>query len=120
MRINRLSGVMTNPRHHRAAILLSSPGCTIALGRNSPREPWHRRPARTLPPARCPAPRIRGCGGNMHFGGLVEGKAFSMDASLIKADVDKTKRLRGDPPIAWAKAEEDLRCGSRVRRCPGA
>jgi len=56
----------------------------------------------------------------MHFGGLVEGEAFSMDASLIKADVDKTKRLRGDPPIAWAKAEEDLRCGSRVRRCPGA
>src|ERR1700704_1803957 len=37
--------------------------------------------------------------------GLVEGEAFSIDASLIKADVDKTKRLPGDQPIAWPKAE---------------
>src|SRR4030081_643365 len=31
---------------------------------------------------------------------LVGGESFSLDASLIKADVDKTKRLPGDPPIA--------------------
>ena len=33
--------------------------------------------------------------------GLVGGEAFSIDASLIKADVDKKKRLSGDQPIAW-------------------
>src|SRR5437868_205504 len=38
--------------------------------------------------------------------GFVGGEAFSIDASLIKADVDKTKRLPGDSPIAWPKAEE--------------
>jgi transposase len=38
--------------------------------------------------------------------GLVGGEAFSVDASLIKADVDKKKRVRGDQPIAWPKAEE--------------
>ncbi len=38
--------------------------------------------------------------------GLVGGEAFSIDASLIKADVDKTKRLPGNQPIAWPKAEE--------------
>src|SRR6202451_1863149 len=38
--------------------------------------------------------------------GLVGGEAFSIDASLIKADVDKKKRMPGDQPIAWAKAEE--------------
>ena len=38
--------------------------------------------------------------------GLVGGEAFSIDASLIKADVDKTKRMPGDQPIAWPKAEE--------------
>src|ERR1700727_3251524 len=32
-------------------------------------------------------------------GGLVGGEAFSIDASLIKADVDKKKRLPGDHPI---------------------
>ena len=35
--------------------------------------------------------------------GLVGGEAFSVDASLIKADVDKMKRLPGDQPIAWPK-----------------
>jgi hypothetical protein len=39
----------------------------------------------------------------MHF---VGGEAFSIDASLIKADVDKKKRLCGDQPIAWPKSEE--------------
>src|ERR1700743_1351350 len=38
--------------------------------------------------------------------GLVGGGAFSVGASLIKADVDKMKRLPGDQPIAWPKAEE--------------
>jgi transposase len=38
--------------------------------------------------------------------GLVGGEAFSIDASLIKADVDKKKRVPGDRPIAWPKAEE--------------
>jgi hypothetical protein len=34
------------------------------------------------------------------------GEGFSIDASLIKADVDKKKRLPGDQPIAWPKPEE--------------
>jgi transposase len=38
--------------------------------------------------------------------GLVGGEGFSIDASLIKADVDKKKRLPGDQPIAWPKPEE--------------
>ena len=38
--------------------------------------------------------------------GLVGGEAFSIDASLIKADVDKKKRTPGDQPIAWPKAEK--------------
>lgn len=38
--------------------------------------------------------------------GLVGGEAFSIDASLIKADVDKKKRAAGDKPIEWPTAEE--------------
>ena len=38
--------------------------------------------------------------------GLVGGEAFSVDASLIKADVDRKKRVPGDQPIAWPKAEQ--------------
>ena len=38
--------------------------------------------------------------------GLVGGEALSVDASLIKADVDKKKRVPGAQPIAWPKAEE--------------
>ena len=41
--------------------------------------------------------------------GLVGGEAFSVDASLIKADVDKKKRVPGEQPIAWPKAEEASR-----------
>ena len=41
--------------------------------------------------------------------GLVEGEAFSVDASLIKADVDKKKRVPGDQLNAWPKAEEASR-----------
>jgi transposase len=37
---------------------------------------------------------------------LVGGEAFSVDASLIKADVDKKKRAPGDQPIAWPKVEQ--------------
>jgi transposase len=37
--------------------------------------------------------------------GLVGGEAFSVDASLIKADVDKKKRAPGDQPIAWPKTD---------------
>jgi hypothetical protein len=33
--------------------------------------------------------------------GLVGGDAFSMDASLIKADVNPAKRAPGDQPIIW-------------------
>ena len=38
--------------------------------------------------------------------GLVGGQAFSIDASLIMADVDKKKRLSGEQPITWPKSEE--------------
>ena len=41
--------------------------------------------------------------------GLVGGEAFSVDASLIKADVDKKKRVAGDQPMSWPKAEEASR-----------
>jgi len=41
--------------------------------------------------------------------GLVGGEAFSVDASLIKADVDKKRRVPGDWPITWPKAEEASR-----------
>src|SRR6476619_1762193 len=44
--------------------------------------------------------------------GLVGGEGFSIDASLIKADVDKTKRVPGDQPIAWPKAETASRAVS--------
>jgi transposase len=37
--------------------------------------------------------------------GLVGGEALSVDASLIKADVDKKKRMPGDQPIAWPRPE---------------
>ena len=38
--------------------------------------------------------------------GLVGGEAFSIDASLIEADVDKKKRAPGDQPIKWPTPEE--------------
>jgi transposase len=41
--------------------------------------------------------------------GLVGGEAFSVDASLIKADVDKKRRVPGDQPINWPKPEEASR-----------
>ena len=33
--------------------------------------------------------------------GLVGGEGFSIDASLIRADVDKKKRTPGDQPVSW-------------------
>lgn len=41
--------------------------------------------------------------------GLVGGEGFSIDASLIRADVDKKKRTPGDQPIAWPQAGEASR-----------
>jgi transposase len=41
--------------------------------------------------------------------GLVGGEALSVDASLIKADVDKKKRVPGDQPVSWPNAEEASR-----------
>jgi transposase len=41
--------------------------------------------------------------------GLVGGEAFSIDASLIKADVDKKKRLAGDMPLPWPTPQEASR-----------
>ena len=38
--------------------------------------------------------------------GFVGGEGFSVDASLIKADVDKKKRVPGDQPVRWPNAEE--------------
>jgi transposase len=40
---------------------------------------------------------------------LVGGEGFSIDASLIRADAAKKKRVPGDQPIAWPKAEEASR-----------
>jgi hypothetical protein len=37
---------------------------------------------------------------------MVGGEAFSIDASLIKADINKTKRIPGDQPFSWPKAQE--------------
>jgi hypothetical protein len=41
--------------------------------------------------------------------GLVGGEGFSIDASLIRADAGKKKRLPGDQPISWPPAEEASR-----------
>jgi len=41
--------------------------------------------------------------------GLVAGEGFSIDASLIRADVDKKKRMPGNQPIDWPRAEEASR-----------
>jgi transposase len=37
--------------------------------------------------------------------GLVGGEAFSIDASLIRADVDQTRRMPGDEAVDWPKPE---------------
>jgi hypothetical protein len=40
---------------------------------------------------------------------LVDGEAFLSDASLIKADVDQTKRMPSAEIVAWPKPEEASR-----------
>jgi hypothetical protein len=45
----------------------------------------------------------------VHCGRLVGGEAFSVDASLIKADVDKKKRSPGDELPEWPTPEEASR-----------
>jgi hypothetical protein len=47
---------------------------------------------------------FEGVVGDMHRGWAC-GEAFSIVASLIKADVDKKKRVSGDQPTAWPKSE---------------
>jgi transposase len=41
--------------------------------------------------------------------GLVGGEGFSIDASLVRADVDKKKRVPGNQPISWPRTEEASR-----------
>jgi len=41
--------------------------------------------------------------------GLVGGEAFSVDASLIRADVNQTKRVAGDQPVDWPGRDEASR-----------
>src|SRR6266542_4384879 len=41
--------------------------------------------------------------------GLVGGEGFSIDASLIRADAGRKKRVPGDQPIPWPRAEEASR-----------
>src|ERR1700740_115159 len=41
--------------------------------------------------------------------GLVGGEGFSIDASLIRADVDKKKRVPCDEPTAWPQADDASR-----------
>jgi hypothetical protein len=41
--------------------------------------------------------------------GLVGGEAFSIDASLIRADVDQTRRMPGEEAVEWPKPEETSR-----------
>ena len=45
----------------------------------------------------------------MHRGRIGWRRRIFDDASLIRADVDKKKRMSGDQPIAWPKAEEASR-----------
>ena len=49
--------------------------------------------------------------------GLVRGEALSIDASLIKADVNKTKRTPCERPIAWPKAEASFAVREYLPRC---
>ena len=41
--------------------------------------------------------------------GLVGGRAFSLDASFIKADVNQLKRVPGDGPIEWPEPDQASR-----------
>lgn len=49
--------------------------------------------------------------------GLVGGEAFSVDASLIKPDVNKTRRLPGDQPLpGQRRRKHPMRCASTSQR----
>jgi hypothetical protein len=48
--------------------------------------------------------------------GVVGGEAFSIDASLIKADVDKTKRVASDQPKPPTPRQLGTMRGGRQRR----
>src|SRR5437762_3005400 len=50
--------------------------------------------------------------------GFVGGEAFSVDASLIKADVNKQKRSPGGQPMNWPKAEQASRAGRQYVTAP--
>ena len=52
---------------------------------------------------------------NLPWAGLVGGRGIFIDACLIKATVDKKKRVPGDQPIAWPKAEEASRALAQLR-----
>jgi len=56
--------------------------------------------ARAISQQRRPTSGFEGVVAMCIAAGLVSGEAFSVDASLIKADVDKKKRVPGDQPIA--------------------
>jgi transposase len=51
--------------------------------------------------------------------GLVGGEAFSVDASLIKADVNPAKRVPGDAPIAWPERDKASRAVRDYPQPPG-
>ena len=50
--------------------------------------------------------------------GLVGGEAFSTDASLIRADVDQTKRAPGDEAVDWPKPAETSRAIAEYLAAP--
>jgi len=50
---------------------------------------------------------------------LVGGEAFSVDASLIKADVNPAKRVPGDAPIAWPERDKASRAVRDYPQPPG-
>ena len=49
---------------------------------------------------------------------MVGGEAFSIDASLIKADINKTKRIPGDQPFSWRSRAYRLLQGQQERLLP--
>jgi hypothetical protein len=51
--------------------------------------------------------------------GLVGGRGIFIDACLINPAVEKKKRVPGDQPIAWPKAEEASRAFAQLRERKG-
>lgn len=48
--------------------------------------------------------------------GLVGGRAFSVDASFVKADVNQLKQVPGDEPIAWPRPDQASRAVAEYLR----